>query len=165
MVVGIYNIRYRRKKEGLPQAEFQAWHSALIFSALVCLFLLIMPWYPPEGGKGDVSFWYATYCAVGIGLMVGMGLYYYLWVKLLPRWRNYSIRTETLVNEDDGSVTHRLTKIPNAQVEEWDRTHDDAGNVLIEAASGITRDENSHLIKRIRVRDEAAATYTPEEKV
>ena len=56
MVVGVYAMRHRRRKAGLPPAQFQAWHSALVFSALVCLFILIMPWVPPEDG-GDYSFW------------------------------------------------------------------------------------------------------------
>jgi hypothetical protein len=44
--------------------------SLFLFFLLVQLVLLIMPWYPPTGGAngGDVSFWYATYCAVGLGM-------------------------------------------------------------------------------------------------
>ncbi|KAF2731965.1 amino acid transporter [Polyplosphaeria fusca] len=153
MIVGIYYIRYRRKKEGIPEAPFQVWHVALIFSALVCLFLLIMPWYPPEDG-GDVSFWYATYCAVGIALILSMVAYYYVWIKLLPRLKKYQIRTETLVSDEDGSVTHRLLKVPNADVEEWDRTHDDAGNVLMDAvASTGIESRNAHLLKRVKVKN------------
>lgn len=154
MVVGIYYIRYRRKKENLPAAPFQAWHSALILSALVCLFILIMPWYPPE--EADVSFWYATYCVVGIGLILAMGLYYLAWVKVLPKLGKYKLRPETLVNEQDGSVTHKLTKVPNEKVAEWDRTHDNAGNLFGEAGVGVGVD-GSNLAKRIRVRDSTVA--------
>ncbi|KAF4553350.1 Amino acid permease-like protein 7 [Elsinoe fawcettii] len=160
MVVGIYALRHRRKKEGLPPAQFQTWHTALIFSALVCLFILIMPWVPPEDG-GDYSFWYGTYIVVGIGLLVGMGIYYYVWVHLLPRLRKYSIRTLTVVNED-GSVVHQLKRVPNAEIEEWDRTHDEAGDVLAEA-TGIEDTGNAHLVHRVKVRD-AAVSYTTEEK-
>jgi amino acid transporter len=152
MIVGIYLIRYRRKKQGLPQAEYQAWHVALIFSIAVCLFLLIMPWYPPDDG-GDVSFWYATYCVVGIGLLVGCAIYYFLWVKVLPRVGNYAIRTETLVLERDGAVTHRLIKIPNDRLQEWDASHDDAGNIL---AEDVVAGGNEHgLLKRVKVRNAA----------
>jgi len=161
MVVGIYAIRYRRKKEGLPPAQFQTWHSALIFSALVCLFILIMPWVPPEDG-GDYSFWYGTYIVTGLGLLVGMGLYYFAWVHALPRLRHYSIRTLTVVN-DDGSVVHQLKRVPNAEVAEWDRTHDDAGNVLGDA-TGVQDTGNAHLVHRIKVRD-TAIEYTTEGKV
>jgi hypothetical protein len=132
-----------------------------MFSAAVCIFILIMPWVPPEGG-GDYSFWYGTYIVVGIGLIVGMLLYYYLWVHLLPRLHKYSIRTLTVVNED-GSVVHQLKRVPNAEVAEWDRTHDDAGNVLSEA-TGIDDTGNAYLVHRVKVRD-AAFNYTTEQKV
>ncbi|CAI6334864.1 unnamed protein product [Periconia digitata] len=159
MVVGVYAIRWRRKKAGLPPAQFQAWHSALIFSALVCLLILIMPWYPPD--EADVSFWYGTYCATGIGLMVGMAAYYYFWIKLLPKLKGQTIRTETLVLDQDGSVTHRLRKVPNAELAEWDRTHDDAGNLLADVATGTAVEGNQHLIHRLKVKDSTVEESFP----
>ncbi|KAI8938449.1 hypothetical protein NX059_004341 [Plenodomus lindquistii] len=162
MVVGVYWLRHQRNKAGLPPAPFQAWHSALILSAAVCLFILIMPWYPPE--ESDVSFWYATYCAVGVGLFVAMALYYFLWIKLLPKWGNYQVRTETLVSAQDGSVTHRLRKVKNDRVEEWDRTHDAAGNVTIETGGATEATNDGNLIRRVRVKDTKTLSYQTEEK-
>ena len=68
--LGVVLIRRRRAKMGIPRAEFRVWNVAVIFSLAINVFLLIMPWYPPTGGAdgGDVSFWYATYCAVGLGM-------------------------------------------------------------------------------------------------
>lgn len=151
MVVGIYFIRHRRKKEGLPQATYRAWHVANILSAAVCLFILIMPWYPPD--ENDYSFWYATYCAVGIALLVSCAIYYFVWIKWLPKLKGYSIRTETLVSDQDGSVSHRLRKVPNSEVHEWDLTHDEAGNTLIATGGARSVDGNQHLIRRVRVAD------------
>lgn len=70
MAVGLYLVRYRRKRLGLPRAEFRAWDPVIIFNIVVYVYLLVMPWYPPEGGvfAGDVSFWYATYVVAGIGM-------------------------------------------------------------------------------------------------
>jgi hypothetical protein len=70
MAAGIYVVRWRRRKANLPEPEFKAWHVAILFNILVQAYLLIMPWYPPDGGKyaGDVSFWYATYAVTGIGM-------------------------------------------------------------------------------------------------
>ena len=67
---GLILIRYRRKKLGIPPAEFRTWWVAIFFSLAVNVFILVMPWYPPPGGAdgGDVSFWYATYCVVGLGM-------------------------------------------------------------------------------------------------
>jgi polyferredoxin len=74
MAVGIYSVRYRRRKLGVPPPskghKFQAWHVAVLFTIAVNAYMLIMPWYPPTGGTtgGDVSFWYATYVVTGIGM-------------------------------------------------------------------------------------------------
>jgi amino acid transporter len=161
MVIGIYYLRYQRKKAGLPPASFQAWHSALILSAAVCLFILIMPWYPPE--ESEVSFWYGTYCAVGIGLFVAMALYYVFWIKLLPKWGKYQIRTETLVSEYDGSVTHKLKRVKNENVEEWDRAHDSAGNLMADESANEEL-SNDHLIRRVKVRYATPVGHVTEEK-
>lgn len=68
MTVGLYIVRHRRRKLGLPRAEFRAWDASVVFNIAANLFLVIMPWYPPATGRdgGDVGFWYATYVVVGI---------------------------------------------------------------------------------------------------
>lgn len=70
LAVGLYVVRYRRRRAGLPRAEFRAWDPVVVFNILVYVYLLVMPWYPPEGGAyaGDVSFWYATYVVTGIAM-------------------------------------------------------------------------------------------------
>lgn len=70
MAVGLYVVRWRRRRANLPQPEFKAWHTVVIFNILVQLYLLVMPWYPPEEGQyaGDVSFWYGTYVVTGVGM-------------------------------------------------------------------------------------------------
>lgn len=70
MAVGLYVVRWRRRRANLPPPEFRAWHCVVIFNILVQLYLLVMPWYPPEGGQyaGDVSFWYGTYVVTGVGM-------------------------------------------------------------------------------------------------
>ncbi|KAJ7271280.1 amino acid permease-domain-containing protein [Mycena haematopus] len=57
--IAVFILRRKRHREGLPEHEYHAWNIALIFSCLVNVFLLVMPWYPPAGGRdgGDVSFW------------------------------------------------------------------------------------------------------------
>jgi hypothetical protein len=70
MALGLYVVRWRRRKANLPEPEFKAWNFVILFNILVQLYLLVMPWYPPIGGQyaGDVSFWYATYAVTGIGM-------------------------------------------------------------------------------------------------
>jgi hypothetical protein len=70
MAIGVYLIRRRRKRVGAAPTEFRLWHVFLVFFILIQVYILAMPWWPPEGGAyaGEVSFWYATYCVVGIGV-------------------------------------------------------------------------------------------------
>lgn len=70
MTFGLLLIRRSRKKAGIRGIEFQAWYAAIFFSLAVNVFILVMPWFPPPGGRfgGDVTFWYGTYCVVGIAM-------------------------------------------------------------------------------------------------
>jgi hypothetical protein len=69
---GLLLIRRRRSRLGIEGTEFRVWNAAIAFSLAVNVFILVMPWYPPPGGRfgGDVSFWYATYCVVGLAMLV-----------------------------------------------------------------------------------------------
>lgn len=93
MAVGVWILRKRRAAEGLPPSPFQVPNWILFVWITQCVFLLVMPWsvhfifpqkavfvpkgndciscnrVPPEHGRGDVSFWYATYCVVGLGVL------------------------------------------------------------------------------------------------
>jgi hypothetical protein len=71
-----------------------------------------MPWYPPAGGRngGDVSFWYATYCAVGLAILAVAFLYWALWIIIIPKLRGYKLVEETVVLPD-GSAYNQLTKV------------------------------------------------------
>ncbi|KAJ7716860.1 high affinity methionine permease [Mycena metata] len=110
--VAVFILRRRRKREGLPRHEYHAWNIALIFACLVNVFLLVMPWYPPAGGRdgGDVSFWYATYCAVGLGILAVAFLYWAVWIIAIPKIRGYKLVEETIVLPD-GSAYNHLTKV------------------------------------------------------
>ncbi|KAF8349130.1 amino acid transporter [Amanita rubescens] len=60
LCVGIWGLRKRRSIAGLLPSELQAKNVNVLLYLFVCLFLVVMPWVPPESGQGDVSFWYAT---------------------------------------------------------------------------------------------------------
>ncbi|KAK6816092.1 hypothetical protein RU639_009276 [Aspergillus parasiticus] len=130
LVIGLLLIRRRRSKLNLPRPEYRSWAVAIGFALLANLYLLAAPWYPPTGGAtgGDVSFWYGTYLVVGIGLLVACGVYYYIWIKLLPKYKGYEFR-QTVLEFDDGSVAHNLVKVPVAELASWDAEHDAAGRL------------------------------------
>lgn len=66
--IGLYVIRYRRKRINAEPSEFKAWDVLIVFWILVQVLLLAMPWVPPTVSGAQVSFWYATYCVVGIAM-------------------------------------------------------------------------------------------------
>ncbi|KAM0346274.1 hypothetical protein ACHAPU_005701 [Fusarium lateritium] len=131
MSIGLYIVRRHNKRMGRGRPEFKAWDIFAVFFILIQIFIIVMPWYPPKGGPyaGDVSFWYATYCVVGIAIMVLCGVYYVLWIYFIPKWRGYAIRPEVVEVDDNGANSHRLVKVPVREVEKWDSDHDEAGNL------------------------------------
>ncbi|KAK2460980.1 hypothetical protein APHAL10511_007450 [Amanita phalloides] len=126
MVIGLFLVRKRRKNMGLPPSEFRAWNFVLVFCITVNIFLLVMPWVPPVGGiyAGDVSFFYATYCIVGIAVLAVCGIVYFMWIVVLPKFGGYEIRqlAQTL---SDGAQTTKLVKIPKDKIAEWDAAHNE----------------------------------------
>ncbi|KAF6814221.1 high affinity methionine permease [Colletotrichum plurivorum] len=142
MTVGLYVVRWRRRRLNLPPPEFKAWDAIIIVNLVKDLYLLVMPWYPPEGGvfAGDVSFWYATYVVAGIGILVGCGVYYWLWIFVVPKARGYRIRQQVL-ELANGAQSHQLVKVPVVELAEWDATHDHVGRSLRQVSSGLGSEE------------------------
>lgn len=61
--------------------------------------------------------------------LVLCGIYYVLWMYLLPKWRGYQVRMEILDVDENGANTHRLVHIPLDELEQWDAEHDEAGKL------------------------------------
>ncbi|KAG5356310.1 High-affinity methionine permease [Yarrowia sp. B02] len=114
LVVGLFIVRRRRQKAGLGRAPFRAYTVVAIFYFLVSLFLLAAPWVPPPGGAngGDVSFWYATYCVVGIGIIIVCGIYYYVWAVVWPKFGGFQ-HVEEIVTMPDGSTYTKINRVKN----------------------------------------------------
>ncbi|KAG5358983.1 High-affinity methionine permease [Yarrowia sp. E02] len=112
LVVGLFLVRRRRQKAGLGRAPFRAYTVVAIFYFLVSLFLLAAPWVPPPGGAngGDVSFWYATYCVVGIGIILVCGLYYYIWAVVWPKFGGFE-HVEEIITLPDGSTFTKINRV------------------------------------------------------
>ncbi|KAI4215640.1 MAG: hypothetical protein LQ351_002109 [Letrouitia transgressa] len=152
MALGLYLVRYQRKKLGLPrllsrEGGFRAWDVAVLFTIFVNLYVLIMPWYPPPGGAtgGDVSFWYGTYVVTGIGILVFCGVYYSLMIWIIPYFGRYRVRHEKIVLEG-GEVTHKLTKVKLENLEAWDKEHDVQGLRVGSDGSSSTGESPSGLV-------------------
>lgn len=76
--------------------------------------------------------------------LVACGVYYYVWIWLLPRWKGYRVRHEKVIL-DGGEITHVLVKVKLSQLAEWDRKHDAAGAVVEnernDDSSGVLQDQ------------------------
>lgn len=57
------------------------------------------------------------------------GFGYLLYIQILPKLGGYSIR-QLVEKLDDGAITNRLVKVPNAELEHWDATHNERGEVI-----------------------------------
>ncbi|CAG8046601.1 unnamed protein product [Penicillium nalgiovense] len=113
LTIGLVVTRIRRARLSLPAPDYKAWHIIVAFAILSNLYMVVMPWYPPSTGAngGDVSFWYATYCAVAVGIVGLCGVYYYVWIKLLPRIQGFKWE-QTVLRLDNGALAHRLVRVP-----------------------------------------------------
>ncbi|KAI1127739.1 high-affinity methionine permease [Nemania abortiva] len=131
MAIGLWIVRYRHKRLNRQRPEFKAWDICLVFFLLVQLYTIATPWIPPKGGPyaGEVSFWYATYAAVGVGVIILCAIYYAIWMYILPKYKGYRLRSEILSVDDQGAITHQLLKVPVEELEKWDSEHDEAGRL------------------------------------
>jgi hypothetical protein len=57
-----------------------------------------------------VSFWHATYCAVGPGIFAVAFLYWALWIVVIPKIQRYKLVEETMVLPDRSAYNH-LSKV------------------------------------------------------
>jgi hypothetical protein len=60
--------------------------------------------------------------------VVACAVYYYVWVHLIPKARGYRMR-QTLLEFEDGAVSHSLVKVKVQDLDEWDATHDATGKL------------------------------------
>lgn len=64
-----------------------------------------------------------------IGYRIALcGVWYYIWISVLPKWRVYEHR-QTVEEFDDGTVTHKIVKVPTVDIPGWDSEHDDTGRL------------------------------------
>ncbi|KAL1410263.1 hypothetical protein Q8F55_004269 [Vanrija albida] len=128
MTFGLFLIRRQRKRDNLPPTQYRSWTWAALVFLAAKIFLLVMPWVPPKGTLKSTSygFFYASSSLAGLGIIGLCALYYFLWSHVFPRLGKYQNR-HTVIQLPDGAVASLMIRVPNAEVEEWDRKHDPSG--------------------------------------
>ncbi|KAF2661039.1 hypothetical protein K491DRAFT_588114 [Lophiostoma macrostomum CBS 122681] len=97
--IGLLWLRYKRRDLKRP---FKAWIGAAVFRVALSLALLAAPFFPPKDGHGTTGgLWYATYAVVGVSIIAFGFVYWYVWTRLLPKWKGYRLEEET-----NGSPPH-----------------------------------------------------------
>lgn len=87
-----------------------------IFFFLSNVYLVVAPYVPPSAGQSVYKeLPYYLHCVVAIGIFAFGALYYLVWAVLLPRFGNYMLVKETVVDADGWSRSV-FTKLPLASL-------------------------------------------------
>lgn len=57
---------------------------------------------------------------------------------MIPKWKGYQLRQE-VIKLDNGAQTHKIKKIPNEELAEFDATHDATGRLRV--TSSVLHDQ------------------------
>ena len=107
VVVGLFILRWQMPDMPRP---FKVWTPVALFFLAAQTFLIVAPFIRPPGGKGDTSLPYWLYPIVGIIVLFGGGLYWFVWRKVLPRVGGYRLEQKK-VNLADGTVVTTFEKV------------------------------------------------------
>jgi heme/copper-type cytochrome/quinol oxidase subunit 2 len=106
--IGLLWLRYERPDLKRP---FKAWSAAVVLRIALSGALLAAPFFPPKDEQRKGEIWYATYAVVGISVILFGVLYWFVWLKFIPRWRGYRVEEEMNVL-DDGTPVTSLVHVP-----------------------------------------------------
>ncbi|KAF2205488.1 hypothetical protein GQ43DRAFT_362322 [Delitschia confertaspora ATCC 74209] len=105
--IGLLWLRYKRPDLKRP---FKAWVGAVLLRIVLSIALLAAPFFPPAKKRSSGEIWYATYAVVGMGIIVFGIVYWYVWTRLIPKWKSYRLDEEISVLDD--GFTRRLETRP-----------------------------------------------------
>ena len=91
--------------------------------------VIAIAFVPPKGTLigSDVSFFYATYPIVTIGLLLACVVYYVIWKYAMPKIGKY-VHREVIYRMENGEIGNTVVKIKLSELEEWDREHSTDSN-------------------------------------
>jgi hypothetical protein len=83
------------------------WHTVLPISIIYCLaniFLLLVPFIPPDGSWTAEGYPYYVFPVVGVGVLLLGAVYWGFWTKILPQIGGYKIVAERTFGENGDEV-------------------------------------------------------------
>lgn len=90
---------------------FRAWRAAVVLRVALSVALLTAPFFPPKGQQGTGKMWHATYAIVGMSVISFGLIYWFVWIKLIPKWKGYRIEEDPRML-DDGTTITSLIHVP-----------------------------------------------------
>lgn len=117
MSAGLIYI-YLTKEKNFPDWSpgIRATLPVTIFFFLSNVYLVIAPYIPPSEGQNVYEHLpYYLHCVVALGVFAFGALYYIAWAVVLPKFGNYILVKETVVDADGWSRSV-YTKLPQATV-------------------------------------------------
>jgi len=100
--LGLVWLRYRRPDLHRP---YKAWLSAVGVKILLSFALIAAPFFPPATSNGHSWLFNSSYAVVGISIILFGFLYWFVWIRLLPRWRGYTIEEKVEILDDGTPIT------------------------------------------------------------
>jgi amino acid transporter len=106
VVIGLFILRW--KAPNIPR-PFKVWLPVPFFFLTAQCFLLVAPFIRPPGGKGDTSLPYWLYPIIGIVILIGGVVYWFVWRVAYPKLGKFTWveRKDVLA---DGTVVTRFLK-------------------------------------------------------
>jgi amino acid transporter len=130
LAIGAGLLWLRRRRPDLRR-PFKAWKPAVYLPICLSFALLLAPFFPPSDGKNEFVFWYGTYALVGVATVVLAVLYWWLWIRVLPRLGGYSYEEE-MDELDDGTKISRLVRVRKEEYEKVNVSEEDSDEELEE---------------------------------
>lgn len=122
LVVGLLKVRRERRLKGLGTEGQILPLPCIIVLILFELMVLAIAFVPPKGTLigSDVTFFYAVYPIVTIGLLILCCAYYAIWRYALPKLGNY-VHREIIYCLENGEIGNKVIQVKLDDLEEWDK--------------------------------------------
>lgn len=124
LICGLLKVRRDRKLRNLGTKGQYLPLPCIIILLLFELMVIILAFVPPKHGLigSDVTFFYATYPIVTIGLLMLCIAYYFVWRYTLPKLGGYVHREVEYILQN-GEIGNTIVKVKLEDVEQWDTEH------------------------------------------
>ncbi|CAK4031454.1 amino acid permease-domain-containing [Lecanosticta acicola] len=111
-----FGLVWLRFKQPDLQRPYKAWLPGVFVRLVIAFALMLAPFFPSEAQRKKGLVGGAAYALVGIAVLLFGVLYWFVYAKLLPRWRGYRLEDQTELLEDGQPetyqrplATHRVT--------------------------------------------------------